>query len=61
MLKIVPKAASNFVSVFFFIHGWLSKPSSGSEAAFGTTFRVPGGYLKVGTSSPKVYWMDFHN
>jgi hypothetical protein len=35
---------------------------SGSQAAFGTSFRLTGGYRKAGTSFPeKGYWKDFHN
>jgi hypothetical protein len=33
-----------------FMHGRLSKQFSRSQAAFGTTFRVAGGYRKAGTS-----------
>jgi hypothetical protein len=34
-----------------YIQGWLSEQFSGSQAAFGTTFRVTGEYWKAGTSS----------
>jgi hypothetical protein len=62
MPKIVPKAASNSVpaalcshwSIFFSVRSW---PDVGTiferQAAFGTTFRVTGGYRKAGTSSLK--------
>jgi hypothetical protein len=37
------------------IHCWLSEQFSGSQAAFGTTFRVTGGYRKAGTSLLKKF------
>jgi hypothetical protein len=36
-----------------YMHNRLSEQFSGSQAAFGTTFRVTGGYRKAGTSSLK--------
>jgi hypothetical protein len=36
-----------------YIHGRLSEQFSVSQAAFGTTFRVTGGYRKAGTSFMK--------
>jgi len=36
-----------------YIQGWISEQFLGSQAAFGTTFRVTGGYRKAGTSSLK--------
>jgi hypothetical protein len=35
------------------MHGRLSEQLSGSQAAFGTTFRVTGGHRKAGTNSLK--------
>jgi hypothetical protein len=33
-----------------YIQGWISEQFLGSQAAFGTTFRVTGGYRKAETS-----------
>ncbi len=49
ILKIVPKAASNFIRLSFAVIGRISlKTISGSHAAFGTTIRVTGGHWKAG-------------
>jgi hypothetical protein len=59
--KIVPKASSISIPAFLFSHwlifsmqctfmGRLSEHFSGSHAAFGSTFRVTGGYQKAGTN-----------
>jgi hypothetical protein len=45
ILKIDPKAASNFCSGFPSL-GWLSEQFSESQAAFGTTFGDTGGHRK---------------
>ncbi len=70
ILKIVPKAALNFCSGFPFlsvmvdylpgyIHGRLSEQFSESRAAFGTTFRVTGGFRTAEKPPEEDYWMDF--
>ncbi len=73
ILKVVPKAASNFWSGFpllslvnfflVYIHSRFSEQFSESQARFGTTFKATGGYQKAGTSFLKrvTAWKEFHN
>jgi hypothetical protein len=42
-----------------YIHGQLSEQFSGSHSAFGTTFRVTGGYRKAGRSFISQLVSDF--
>jgi hypothetical protein len=61
ILKVVPKAASDFCSGFaligrfilVYIHSQLSEQFSESQAGFGTTFKGTGCTQKAGTSSLK--------
>jgi hypothetical protein len=39
-----PAFLPEFLQCTMFVHGWLLEQFSGSQAAFGTTFRVTGGY-----------------
>jgi hypothetical protein len=36
-------------------HSWLSEQFSELQAAYGTTFRATGGYLKAGTSFQNIF------
>jgi hypothetical protein len=42
-----------------YIHGRLSEQFSESRAAFGTTFRVTGGFRTAEKPPEEDYWMDF--
>jgi hypothetical protein len=60
ILKVVPKATSNFCSfallgqfLLFYIHGRLLEQVSESLAGFGTFLKGSGGNQKAGTSSLK--------
>jgi hypothetical protein len=49
MFRLFFALIGQFYPVYNYIHGRLSESFSGSQAAFGTTFRFTGGFWKPGT------------